>query len=41
VLAYEPGDAGAEAVFGADGVADEARGRVLVFGEFVAGQVRE
>jgi len=41
VLADEPCDAGAQAVLGADGVADEARGRVLVLGEFVAGQVGE
>ena len=41
VLAHEPGDAGAQAVLGADGVADEAEGGFLVVGEFVAGLVGE
>ena len=41
VLAHEPGDASAQAVLGADGVADEAQGRLLVVGEFVAGLVGE
>ena len=41
VLADEPGDAGAEAVLGADGVADEARSRFLVFGEVEQGEMGE
>jgi len=39
VLADEPGHAGTQAVLGADGVADETRGRVLVFGEVEQGEM--
>jgi hypothetical protein len=41
VLADEPGDAGAQAVLGADGVADEADGGLVVVGEVAGGQVGE
>ena len=41
MLAHEPGHAGAQAVLGADGVADEAQGRCFVVGELEVCLVRE
>jgi hypothetical protein len=41
VLADKPCDAGAQAVLGADGVADEAERGLVVVGKVVAGQVGE
>jgi hypothetical protein len=41
VLAEQPADTGAQAVLGADGVADEAQRRRLVVGQFELGDVGE